>query len=375
MKKGVWEVLKAALSIGLVAVLSAAVVFINTNNPNFSWKADDIVDEAGGGNYIFDQKSRYKAYPYQNGAVVLGNKTLVGLSENCSELFLHKVPYSNPQIVISGKYILLYDARGKDLMIIEDGNVLRNIVTDTPIICATINKSGNFAVACDKIGYKGLVTVYDKDYKEYYKWYSAENYILSMSLSNDGKHMAASTLKTDSDKVVGGILFFDLKKQNPESEFLCNEGLYLLIKYNDDSTVTAIGDRDAVVFDKKFVLKKQLPYEGKTLQYKAVSSSGLVVLGFFGKGKNTAFEVYDKNLNLLSTVNNENRIELSCVDKNYLFLCDGRVVYVYNQNGGLVLEKNIGKDISSFAVINKNKIIALTTQNAQAVVLSGSEEE
>lgn len=60
---------------------------------------------------------------------------------------------------------------------------------------------GFYAEIGDEPGYLGSVTVFNKDGDAVYKWYSANGYIISADVSDNGKHLAVACEESGRGKI------------------------------------------------------------------------------------------------------------------------------------------------------------------------------
>ncbi len=121
---------------------------------------------------------------------------------------------TNPVIKTDGKNTLIYYGTEKRAVIKLNTKVLY-ISSDYPILNATVNKNGNFALVTEESGFKSRIVVYNKNGDQIYVWHSADAYLTDASLSDDGKMMVASALYSGNDGISSKVLVFSLSESKP----------------------------------------------------------------------------------------------------------------------------------------------------------------
>ena len=74
---------------------------------------------------------------------------------------------TSPALNASGDYAVVYDVGGKELKVVKDDTLLHELTLpdEESILCATVNEKGWVAVTSKASGYKGVVTVYNRDFE------------------------------------------------------------------------------------------------------------------------------------------------------------------------------------------------------------------
>lgn len=77
------------------------------------------------------------------------------------------VNMSSPALNASGDYAVVYDVGGQELNVIGQGALLHklSLSEEESLLCATVNEKGWVAVTSKVSGYKGVVTVYNRDFE------------------------------------------------------------------------------------------------------------------------------------------------------------------------------------------------------------------
>lgn len=77
------------------------------------------------------------------------------------------VEMKSPALNASGDYAVVYDVGGQELRLVGDETILHSLTlpAEETFLCATVNEKGWVAVTTKVSGYKGVVTVYNRDFE------------------------------------------------------------------------------------------------------------------------------------------------------------------------------------------------------------------
>ena len=131
------------------------------------------------------------------------------------ELFSRQHEFNSPSISVSSQRALIYDRGGKQLYIYNHSDVVHDIKLKYDIYCAAIGRNGAFAVATKSKGYAAEVTVYNKNAKAKFIWYSSDELINAVALSNNGRRLAVSTVNVVGGQYKSKVYVFKFSSANP----------------------------------------------------------------------------------------------------------------------------------------------------------------
>ncbi len=99
------------------------------------------------------------------------------------------VSMTSPALNASGDYAVVYDVGGKELKVVK-GDILLHELTlpdEESILCATVNEKGWVAVTSKASGYKGVVTVYNRDFESVLTIRLSSRYISDAVVTPDSR--------------------------------------------------------------------------------------------------------------------------------------------------------------------------------------------
>lgn len=208
------------------------------------------------------------------------------------------------------------------------------------IITADISDCGVYALVTEADEDIALVTVFDKNGNEIYKYHSANNYVTGVTVSEDGDKLCVVLLSTKQAEFVSKICVFDLDDTEPlfEKE-ITNEVVYT-VEYTDSSNICVITDKQYFNL-KNDKITNTLTYNPEFLN-KFEITDDYILLYNSADSNSQAGNVYV--LSKRGKVKAEFSVEGSISD---ISVCDGKVytlgekVKEYNFDGELVKSSKI----------------------------------
>lgn len=172
---------------------------------------------------------------FKDGVAIATSDRLRVFDSSGLEFYSDKLVMANPVMRTSDKRIMVFDRGGKTLGLYTSFACISQLKSDNEIINASINDRGYIAVASQADGYKSMVTLYNANMKERYKYYSADGYVLGTAVYGAGKQLACSAL------TVGG-----------------NKCRISVFNTNDDAAACEITLNACFVYDLEYIAKERL---------------------------------------------------------------------------------------------------------------------
>lgn len=168
------------------------------------------------------------------------------------KLFNFRYAYSTPAAVSDKHHTLVYDINGDEIAIYNSFSRVYTEKFPYSVRCADINENG-FAVVSNAKTYRSSVYVYNSDYnKRIFEYYSADNYITSLALSQKARELAISCVSSDDGSFDSSIKLFDVRSQNPTHTFELPGEMPVKIGYSsDEENIFAITDSNIHFFTSK----------------------------------------------------------------------------------------------------------------------------
>lgn len=183
---------------------------------------------------------------YSNGSVLVTTGTELKCYNRAGNLIYSRIHgFAEPIVKTSKVRTLIYGVNDSGYKIENAKKEVfsKKTKNSAAIICADVSDCGVYAIATEGIEDVALVTVYDKNGDEIYKYHSANNYISGVSVSEDGDKLCVVSLTTKQAEFLSKISVYDLDDTEIVSELeLKNEVVYS-VEYSNSRDVCVITDK------------------------------------------------------------------------------------------------------------------------------------
>ena len=114
---------------------------------------------------------------------------------------------------------------------------------NSAIISADISDCGVYAIVTESDENIALVTVYDKDGNEIFKYHSANNYVTGVTVSENGKKICVVLLSTNQAEFISKLIVFNLNDTNPIYETELKSEVVYTAEYSNSNDICVITDK------------------------------------------------------------------------------------------------------------------------------------
>lgn len=214
-----------------------------------------LVKVLPGGGGQSGQERRSEGFPYSINSNLVRDMQMLGpelllltdesvtvLDSSGKEVSRMPHTYKRPAMDVRDGRLLIYDRGGRKLRIQNRKKILLEKELKADIITCAVGDSGNFAVASRAVNAACLLTVYDKNVNEIFKWRSSKDYIMDIALSGDGKYAAAVVMGSEAGKLYSRAYVFDLSNEKPLAELDYPEASLFDVTFSGKSTILVAGD-------------------------------------------------------------------------------------------------------------------------------------
>lgn len=264
--------------------------------------------------------------------------------------------FSKPVIKFGDTRYILYGQGEKELSVNTVDDTLYSLNFNGGVLCADISKSGVFAVATNADGYDSSVAVFDKKNNKIFEWFSSDETISSVKLSNNGKNLAVATIKVEDGSFVSSFYVLKFDSANPISKRVYKDDVIYSLStpsanifcVGTSSTVSFINfkkDTDTTYTD-DYTVSIVKKYNGRTIVVRSLAENQ----------EESLVEVFAKNgKKILSFV-----VTTSVTDCSYksgnIYLMDNSKIYKYNSKCKLTAEADIEFDSLYIEAITNNDV-------------------
>ena len=257
-----------------------------------------------GGGYPYKiNSSSVKHISVLNGNLfILTDEKTISLDSTAKQVKSTQHTYSSPDMRTRNGRAIVFNRNGNRYRVENRTDTLFTGETaqEEKIITCSIGAKGNIALAtlCDKA--KSKLTVVNSNYKrEVFVWKCAQDSIVSVDLSNNGKYAAVSVIGAREGEIYSKIYIFDFDYAEPVSEFEYFGTAIIEVRFVSNNNVVAIGDH-LISFIKGLDKKEDKSYDASTLSAYTFDEDGntILVLSEYGSTNSEKLTRYNSSFSV-----------------------------------------------------------------------------
>ena len=316
----------------------------------------------GGGSYPIEFQSNHteNVVLRSNYYYVLNDSEVKVISLGGKEIFTYSHGFEKPVIKTAATRAIVFNQGGNDAVIFNLNGICSTITLEKEIINAAIGDDGTYALITSADSYVAAVSVYKKNDKLLYEWYSSSDMVNNVAVSPSGKKIAISTLSTNVGGFNSKLMILNFKSANAEfTKEYSGEIIYnLSAEYSGGVAVATANKYDYIRWNR---------YKSKQYQ----NDYNLQILRESNKG---ALLVYnrenDKTDNRIVIVSPRGEVkhELEfngiitdiCLKNNHVYCISDTKAYILDMEGKIVRTADCGFGAVRFAVVSQNEIAVIT---------------
>lgn len=274
--------------------------------------------------------------------------------------------FSNPIVVASDSYVLVYNLGGSGYLLKEQGSDAYTAASDDNILTADICSNGTYALVTQSDGYLSKLQVFDNEHNRIFAYSFADYYITSVSLNSSGRYAVLSGVSALNGEGISSLYVLDFTKDTPLYFKEFEGGVIYRVMYLNDSHACAVGNTASYVINTRSGEVQVSSYEGRQLTAFDINTDTdtyTLALSRSGDGRNCEICSYNSGGALSKSFSVEDKIVDLSTYKNRVAVLTDEKVFLYNKDGYLNAEQSAGLD--------PHAIVLYTT--ADAYILSTSE--
>lgn len=288
-----------------------------------------------------------------------------------------------PKAKVCGDYAIVADMNGKDVYVFNiEGEVSRQKL-NYDIANVDVAEQGVYCLVligedCNYI--KG----YDKDSNDIYELkvsIDKSGYPLDVDISNDGQKLVASYSKIEGTKIVAEIVTYNFgsvgKNENADrmmGSYTMNDALYPIVRFLDNDTIAAFGDKDIRLYDmvEKPKEKAIIDLKGKEMQGIFGNSSylGFISLAEDGASSKYKIYIYDTNGNEKSAIKYSDTYKKIYATEEELIVLGEMDCSILRFNGSTKFHGSFDKNIINIVPdSNKEEYVVIFENETKTITL------
>lgn len=301
----------------------------------------------------------------------VGNGTIMSFGPDMTCNFKHETSSSSPRLETSGKNAVVYYKNSNEAVIINSNENINDIKLTEKITGAAISKNGYYGFVTEEAGYKSCVNIFKSGGISLYKWHT-NNPVIDISISDNGKNMAAASYTIENNHMAGKLIFFDMEQSEPVKEVVTSSNIISELKFINDDVVIAFGDLYTAAYTSKGVMKWRIDYAGRTLKTYDISPDGKLAFIFdrySSELSESTVELYNTSGRLMGKFESRDNVKYVSANNNrFLLSLDGQTILL-DDDADVMKKRKTQKDFRK-AVLYHNYNFAFSVSDSVAEILS-----
>lgn len=357
------------ITIALIAIISALIICEAALPAGLYETVLTMLRASGSGSYpiSLETANTENVVVKSNFYYVLTNSEVKAVSNGGKVIFTYTHGFENPVIKTSSTRALVFNQGGNNAIIFNLDEVCSTIETEKEIKTAAIGEDGTYVIVTDADGYVAAVNVYEKDDTLLYQWFSSNDMVNNVALSENGEKLAVSTLTTNVGGFNSKLMILNYESANPEFTREYNgEIIYnLSTAYSDGLAVATANNFDFINWSEYELKQYKNEYN---LQMMRECNDGIVLV--YNREN-------DKTDNRVVIVSDEgevtNRFEFGgiitdiALEDDVVYCVSDTKAYILDGKGKIVRNTECGFGVVRFAVISQDEIAVITDTNINKV--------
>ncbi len=306
--------------------------------------------------------------------VVVSSNSVDGYNREGKTIFEKKHSFSDPVVKLSETRFLLYGQGERTLSVNTFSKTLFTLNLSSGIITAALSDSGVFAVATKTDGYSSVVSVFDKNNEKIYEWFSSEETVNSLSIADNGKSIAVSTLKVVNGKFVSN--FYVLKFSSADAvikKTFEDDVIYQIYPTSATTYCVVLSDNiEFINYKKDKVTSHKSEYSVSII--KQYENKIIAVRNIAANQEESVVEIYSNTGELQHTFKVNYKITDFSYSANKIYLLGAQEIAKYNTKGEIVSNAKAHYDALYIEFVSSNTVACIRNSSIDKIQLERTEE-
>ncbi len=355
--------------IALIIIVCVSLVFIaarSLGNVTFTKIIDYVKDG-------FSNLEPGEGYPLEVGSGTVKDLTMIGqtpvlikndkvslFNKSAKETSSYIHSYSKPMTQVNSGRMIVCDRVSGRYMITDRSEILHSDELQTETYSCALAKNGSYAFSLKTEQAASVVSVYSSDYKKAFDFKCAEEYIIGLSFSPNGKNIALIGIGSKDACLYSKLYVISVDKNEIINTVdFDGESLHNVF-YSDNDTVIVVSENAYTVINKEGE-KDKINFGYNTISRFVCDEGGnfAIVLSKYGSIDSGTVAVLDSKGKEIFSVEIDSKIE--CIDydgESVCVSCSDNNVLTFNKKGKLIGRTKLDTAAQDVTVSN-NKCYAL----------------
>lgn len=321
-KKKKWLRLAVVTAI-VLAIVALAVLWDSTTfdglRRSFVYARADKDENGCARLYSYDS-DRSGCFATLDGSLIRSSLSQVSvMGEDGNMRFHESVKFRCAAIDSNGKRAVAYDIGGTELYVLDSKGLVHHITCDSEVQSAQLGEDNKLAVVVNKSGYKAAVYVYDAAGQLTFEIDSADKFIMTAAVSDDGKHLAAVTMGQSDGVFTSYVVIYRMNRKEPTATCeLPGEAVYDLRTV--DNTFCVVAENALYFVANNGTINASYPFEESYLRRCSLQGDGFaaLLLGRYKSGAQGTLLTVDERGKVIGEVEADGEVLDLSASGNYV---------------------------------------------------------
>lgn len=321
-KKKKWLRLAVVTAI-VLAIVALAVLWDSTTfdglRRSFVYARADKDENGCARLYSYDS-DRSGCFATLDGSLIRSSLSQVSvMGEDGNMRFHESVKFRCAAIDSNGKRAVAYDIGGTELYVLDSKGLVHHITCDSEVQSAQLGEDNKLAVVVNKSGYKAAVYVYDAAGQLTFEFDSADKFIMTAAVSDDGKHLAAVTMGQSDGVFTSYVVIYRMNRKEPTATCeLPGEAVYDLRTV--DNTFCVVAENALYFVANNGAINASYPFEESYLRRCSLQGDGFaaLLLGRYKSGAQGTLLTVDERGKVIGQVEADGEVLDLSASGNYV---------------------------------------------------------
>ena len=356
----------------LVLIISIALIFVVSKKIESLSGADAQIKLSAQGGFSCEYSEAQKLYPYGDGVIKVTSERIAYLNLSGTEVFSQLVSYKNPQCVIFGEQVTVFDRDGYGFTVLDKDGFWYSKPMTNPIKAVQMSDAGFIAVITGGEDSFGDVTLYDRTGNQLAVWTSYNSgFPVCCAFNSDSTLLAVSTINTSGAVIVPYIRIFSISRNDKGYEVQDNA-----VYTTDDSVIFAslcyVGNKLCCftansLYEVKDNNLARMNYDFSAISYVKNVNGNLFITYSDGISQLSKLAVIDSKDSILYNSNIGTNIVAVTQNKNTYAISVDRRVFIVNSNGVITNDYAVDEDIIRMNFISGNKLCVVSASGVHTI--------
>lgn len=314
------------------------------------------------------------AAPVSNRYYLLTDRTLECRAQSGKAVYTISHGFSLPVMCLSQSRVLLYDQNSTGYAVYNGKKCLMASTADYAIYCGDISRNGTFALATKSQNYTSQLTVYDKQGNVLYEWYCPEEFIAGLAISDDGKSLAAATMKTSGGKYISKLYVLRFDSASPVFTREYDDELMYSLASMNHGYFQAVFEYRVETFRFKDFVETTTESEFPIHYFRADFRRFAVCSGLTSNQNENRFSLVLPKKNQSNGFEFNEKVTDYQIYKNRIFVLGENAVYELDSGGACLRYAECGFGFRKIIPVNDRECVLIGNHDITKIVLETQEE-